>query len=84
MLYFPGTYIGLSKSQYFHILSHLSSVTVIGTHPYLSDILRCDGQEVDFVSQALGGLDSGDIGVDQHSLDILFLESLDSLKTKTN
>lgn len=47
---------------------------------YLSDILRGDGQEVDFVSQAFGRLDSGDVGVDQHSLDVLFLQSLNSLE----
>lgn len=52
--------------------------------PYLGDVLRCDGQEVDLVSQALGCLHSGNVGVDQHSLDILFLESLNSLETKTN
>lgn len=51
-------------------------------HLYLGDIIRCDGQEVDFVSQALGGLDSGNVGVDQHSLDVLFLESLNSLESK--
>lgn len=51
--------------------------------PYLGDILRCDGQEVDLVSQALGSLHSGNVGVDQHSLDILFFESLDSLEITT-
>lgn len=52
-------------------------------HPYLSDILRRDRQEVDFVSQALGGLDSGDVWVDQHGLDVLFLERFNGLKNKT-
>lgn len=51
--------------------------------PYLGDVLRRDGQEVDLVSQALGSLHSGNVGVDQHSLDILFLESLNSLEIKT-
>lgn len=50
---------------------------------YLSDILRRDWQEVDFVSEPLGGLDSRNVGVNQHSLDILFLQSLNSLENKT-
>lgn len=49
------------------------------TH-YLGDILCCDGQKVDFVSQPLGGLHSGNVGVDQHRLDVLLFESFNSLK----
>lgn len=51
----------------------------VQTH-YLGDILCCDGQKVDFVSQPLGGLHSGDVGVDQHRLDVLLFESFNSLK----
>lgn len=55
-----------------------------GHNSYLSDILWCDRQEVDFICQAFGGLDSCNVWVDQHSLDILFLQSLNSLKNKPN
>lgn len=46
----------------------------------LSDIFCRDGQEVDLVSQALRGLDRSDVGVDEHRLDVLLLQSLDGLK----
>ena len=51
-------------------------------NPYLGDILRCNWQEVDFIRKPFGGLDSGNVGVDQHSLDVLFLQSLNSLVNK--
>lgn len=50
--------------------------------PYLRDILRCNRQKVDFVSQTFGGLDGGDVGIDQHGLDILLLQGLDSLENR--
>lgn len=61
-----------------------SSCKVQRVHLYLSDVIRSYGQEVDLVSQALGGLDCGNVGVDQNRLDVLLLESLNSLRSKTN
>lgn len=46
---------------------------------YLGHVVRCDGEEVHLVSQPLGGLDCGDIGVDEQSLNVFFLQGLDGL-----
>lgn len=49
---------------------------------YLGDIVRCYGKEIDLVSQPLGGLHRGNIGVDQQRLDVFLLQGLDRLETK--
>jgi hypothetical protein len=48
----------------------------------LSDEISVDRKEVNLVGQALGGLDSGNVGVDEDSVDALLLQSLDSLTTR--
>eukprot|EP00906_Rhabdomonas_costata_P037803 RCo053333 len=40
---------------------------------------QLDGEEVDLVRHAFAGLHSGDVGVDQHRLDLLLLQRLDGL-----
>ena len=49
---------------------------------YLGNILCGDWQEVDFVCQALGSLHCGNVGVDEHSLDILLFQGFDGLQLK--
>ena len=66
------------------VVSTFTALQCKGVPLYLSDIFCCEWQEVDFVSEALGRLNGGDVGVDQHSLDILLLQSLDSLGKQTD
>ena len=48
----------------------------------LANKVCVDGQEVDLVGKTLGGLDGGDVGVDQNRVDSLFLQSLDRLTSR--
>lgn len=47
---------------------------------YLGYVVRCYGKEIDLVSQPLGSLHCGDVGVDQQSLDVFFLQGLNRLE----
>lgn len=51
---------------------------------YLCDVLRGDGEEVDLVCQALGGLYCGNVGVDEHRLYIFLLQCFDGLQVLKN
>ena len=57
-------------------------VITIPRASYLCDILGCDRQQVDLVGHALGGLDGGDVGVDQDGLYLLLLEGLQRLRAR--
>ncbi|OPZ81751.1 MAG: hypothetical protein BWY77_00498 [bacterium ADurb.Bin431] len=46
---------------------------------HLLDKIGGHRQKVDLVGEMLGGLDGGDVGIDQDGLDALFLEGLDRL-----
>ena len=46
---------------------------------HLAHKLGIDGQKVDLVGEALGGLDRGNVGVDQDGIDTLLLECFDGL-----
>ena len=48
----------------------------------LSDKVGVDRKEVNLVGQSLGGLDGGDVGVDEDGVDALLLQSFDSLRTR--
>ena len=52
---------------------------MLALRTHLGDIVCCDWEEVDFVCQSFGGLDGGNVGVDQNCLDIFLLQGLDSL-----
>jgi len=64
-------------------LSTESDIDGIGTLVLddLSDKVGVDRKEVNLVSQSLGGLNSGNVGVDEDGVDALLLQSLDSLGT---
>ena len=46
---------------------------------YLGYVVRCYWEEIDLVSQPLGGLHGGNVGVDQQRLDVFLLQGLDRL-----
>ncbi|KAI6769203.1 hypothetical protein HG531_010307 [Fusarium graminearum] len=48
----------------------------------LADEVGVDRKEVNLVGQTLGGLDSGDVGVDEDGVDALLLQGLDGLATR--
>lgn len=52
----------------------------VGFESNLSDVVRSDGQEVDFISEAFRRLHCGDVGVYQNRLDVLLLQSLYGLE----
>ena len=41
--------------------------------------IRRDGQEIDMVGHSFGGLDCGDVGVNQHCLDAFFAQGFKGL-----
>lgn len=59
-----------------------SSVQPYPSDTYLGYVVRRYGKKIDLVSQPLGGLHCGNVGVNQQCLDVFLLQGLDRLGRK--